>query len=131
MANDGWEPQREEARDPAKRQFHFGETNVPGCCTLAVCIPSMPMPLGTVWFRFVGNSTIEILWSYVVDPVRRCGLRTALHETLLSSYPTVRRVMSANGTDDGGRAWLKAMGFQRAAATGDWELSIKRKRVKR
>jgi hypothetical protein len=129
MANDGWESLREEARRASERHFSFAWTNVPGCRTIAVCIPSLGFPVGTVWFRFDGNRSIETLHSFVIEKLRRCGLRTALHKHLIWSYPTVRVVLTANGTDDGGEEWLKSAGFTRDKVTGDWKLSVNRRRA--
>ena len=126
--SDGWEPSRAEARDPTKRQFWWGETKIPGSSEIHVCVPSLPWPVGMVWYRWVGNSTIETLHSYVFERLRRCGLRTAMHESLILAYPTLKRIITASGSKAGGEAWLKASGFKRNRQTGDWEFAVKRRK---
>lgn len=125
MADDGWESSRNQAKDPGSRIIIFGEPRVPGCCTIQVCIPQCPMPVGTVWYRWNGNSVIEVLQSYVVGPLRRCGLRTALHNQMIDSYPTVKKIITA-GANDTSKPWLKATGFRINKESGDWEFVVKR-----
>ena len=126
MSDDGWDIARKQAKDPQRRQFHFGNTRLPGCEEIHLCVECLPWPVGMVWYRWVGNSTIETLHSYVFERLRRCGIRTALHESLIQSYPQATRFITASGSKDGGEAWLKATGFKKNRRTGDWEFVVKR-----
>lgn len=107
-----------------KLVVNWRETCIPGTLAAEATLPHWPMPVGTVHFRTTGNATIEILYSHVLHSVRRCGIRTKIHETLISWYPKVTAIQSGRGTKEG-LAWMKATGY-RQAGNGDWVLKVKR-----
>ena len=96
------------------------EKRHPGTYAITASIPIQPHPMGIVWIRFPGNTTIETLGSFVDSRVRRCGIRTAIHNWMLTQWPEVQRVITTSGTDYG-QAWLKATGFKLNPKTKDLE----------
>lgn len=129
--SDLWEPYRKMAADESQRTFYWARTNVPGCMIASVCVPEFPWPVGTLWYRLVGNLTIEVLHSYVIKELRRCGLRTSLHNYLLRLYPSIQWIITASGSDDGGTAWLEHAGFKQDSLTFDWKLKVSRTRTRK
>lgn len=114
-----------EVHDPESWRFICHDTGVPGCFVIQLAIPSLPFPIATVWYRWIGNSTAEILHSFVIERYRRHGLRTALHEQMIAVYkPHLKQIITANGTKEG-IAWLEAAGFRKDRRTGDWMLKVR------
>ena len=104
------------------RRFSFWiRESCHGVQVLEITVPCLPSPLGAVWYRFVGNTTIEVLNSFVREDYRRNGLRTAMH-LYLSAYKNVDRIITQTGTSDG-QAWMKATGFKKQA-NGDWTIRV-------
>lgn len=118
-----WDHARKEARNELALSWGW-EKSCPGTSVVTATIPSMPMPVGTVWYRFHDHETLTILNSFVWEAVRRCGVRTRLHQYLLEIYPGVRKVETGYSTLDG-RGWLQSAGFKRKA-NGDWYLRVSR-----
>lgn len=92
--------------------YGFGRTSCPGTFTIEANLWTMAYPLAAVWYQFVDGRTIQVMNSFVTAGVRRCGLRTFLHEKMIDAYPTVNRIISDSGTREGA-AWMKAVGYQR------------------
>jgi hypothetical protein len=88
----------------------YGHAAAPGVRTLEAYHIEMPQPLGIVWFSHCGLKTIEILSSYTESHVQRCGIRTFIHKSMLSGYPTVDRIISGSGTESG-KAWMIKQGY--------------------
>lgn len=104
--------------DTEKRDIILGrlaplwiDSGIPGTNITSATLPSMPMPVGTVWWRFTEKNKLSILWSFVVDPLRRCGIRTYIHEQMRLAYPTC--VFTTNEGNRLSTPWLKKMGFTR------------------
>lgn len=116
---DDYADMQNEAKASLDLSWHY-EPGCPGTVAVVATIPSMPLPMGIVWIRFPGNHTIETLGSFVDSRVRRCGVRTAIHRFMLSTWPEVRKVITTSGTDYG-LPWMKATGFRFRETTGDWE----------
>lgn len=91
---------------------------MPGTLAAEFVMDDLASPVGTVWFRAVGNATIEILHSYVWPQVRRCGVRTAIHRALQQWYPGFG-FMTAESSGPAAKAWLEKMGFVQGR---DWTL---------
>ena len=70
--------------------------SIPACYIIEAIHPNWPMPVGSVWYRFVGNNTIEICESYVTRTCRRQGIRTFLHNSLIKDYPTIKKNYDGN-----------------------------------
>lgn len=95
----------------------------PGTYQITALVPEMPQPLGAVWIRFEGDTTISVLNSWVFEPVRRCGVRSAMHRHMLAIFPSCDRVVTGLSTLDG-RAWMQANGYTRTK--DGWELIVQR-----
>ena len=124
-SEDDWEWAREEIRKGRVR-IGYSETACPGTYAAQAMVYGLPMPIATVWFRHVGNATMDTLQSFVITPLRRCGLRTLLHRDMIKAYPECNRVVTGSGSPEGGKAWLKATGFKQNAE-GDWVYRIKKR----
>jgi hypothetical protein len=109
---DPWDRFRDEAR--RRLTVHFSQCEcTPGTFRAEATVPSFSAPVGTVWYTWVGNHTLEIGHSFVWEKLRRCGIRTTIHRQMLEWYaPTLRRVITGAGSAEGSR-WLRATGFRR------------------
>ena len=56
------------------------------------------------------------------------GYRTYLHNEIVKHSVNARWMMTAGGGKDGGKAWLRKMGFWQDEITKDWMLEINRKK---
>lgn len=87
---------------------------VPGTFACCLTVPMMPMPLGTVYYRHVGNAdkggAVEIVDSFTSKEFRRIGIRTAIHDTMLEWWPDTA-FFTGQGNEKS-EAWLKKMGFK-------------------
>lgn len=104
----------------------YSETTCPGTYAVEATIGGLPMPIATVWIRHSGNKTIETLQSYVMAPLRRCGLRTLMHRRMIRDYPSTSKVTTGAGSKEGGKAWLQSTGFKQNAE-GDWVYRVKKR----
>jgi len=107
--------------------YRFSQTGCNGTHIMEALLPWVPMPVCTVWFRGVGNSTHEILNSLTIIPERRKGYRTYLHNKMIEIYPKMKWIMTARGNKESTR-WLKKMGFWQDEITSDWMLEVNRKK---
>lgn len=110
--------------------YHFSPSGVKGCVIMEALVPYYQLPVCTVWFRHVGNATIEILNSYTINPLRRKGYRTYLHKKMIEAYPKNKWIMTHKGQKSS-RPWLKKMGFWRDEITKDLMLEVNRKPKKK
>lgn len=120
---DGWADTREAIRNGGI-EYRSRLSTVDGTWVLEAIRETFPVPIGNVWFRFVGNKTIEILHSFVWAEVRRCGLRTKMHESMRSQYPQMK-FCTAEGNEMS-TPWLEKQGFEQDEVTGDWVLMPKK-----
>lgn len=81
-------------------------------------------PVGTVYYRWVGNRTIEIADSYVTEKLRRCGIRTAIHNELVRAYRKDVKRFITGGHTRYSKGWLEKMGFKRDPVTNDYTLDV-------
>lgn len=100
-----------------KLNYGFGKSAIPGLATIEAMHVDCFAPLGTVWFRFISENQIDVVYSYVRPGVRRCGVRTYLHNKLLQTYPHAR-ITTNSGTMDG-MQWMAKIGF-RFNPPGEW-----------
>ncbi len=112
--------------------FWWRESSVKGTLVYEALIPLHPMPVCSVWARWTGNATIEILQSFTIKRFRRMGYRTFLHNEIVKHSPKARWIMTSGGSKDGGQAWMEKAGFWQEEHTGDWliEVNRKKKRIK-
>lgn len=104
-------------------------SGVPGIWTAVAAVDGLSQPIGRVDYGFFGfgtkRPTLNIVNSWVHQDLRRCGLRTLIHQRMLEWYPEVVLIRSDRGTADGA-AWMKAVGYREAA--GGWEFRPKRRK---
>ncbi len=113
-----WPKLAAELKTDRSRLFYgWGESAVPGVKTIEAVHPSCGCPLATVWFRWISAAQIDILYSFVRPGIRRCGIRTYLHERLLQTWPDAR-ITTNSGTLDG-IAWMTKVGFK-YHPPGEW-----------
>lgn len=107
--------------------FGVGRSVTPGCFTIEVTHHSFCGPLGIVWYRFTKNSTcLDVLNSYVDSRYRRLGIRTLLNKKLFEFYPTIQKISTDGGSQEGGTAFLKASGYIQLSYKQGWELRRKK-----
>jgi hypothetical protein len=88
------------------------DTGIAGVHTIAALVPTAPMPLGVVHFRFCARKDeIETIDSYVKAPLQRRGVRTFINKELFRWWPDVTRIVTQQGTEDGW-AWMMARGYK-------------------
>jgi hypothetical protein len=67
-------------------------------------------PVSTIWYTGSGDQ-LTLCQTFTIVFYRRMGLMTHLFNRLVKAYPTLTHVITDDGTDDGGMAWLNARGF--------------------
>lgn len=110
--------------------FWWTESSVKGTLVYELMVPCNPQPVCSVWTRWIGNATIEILNSYTIEPFRRRGYRTHLHNELIKFQPKAKWITTARAGSKEAKAWLKKMGFWQDEITGDFMLEINRKKIR-
>ena len=116
---------REDVQARRKLTYLHGKPGLQGCYAIEAYHDDMPVPIATVWYAFFGLTGIQTLNSYVWEQLRRCGLRTYLHEKLLAAYPKHTLVISGAGTREG-KAWMKSAGFKKTANGWEFRRSSRR-----
>lgn len=117
QANDKFWPRiRQEIKD-GKLFYGYGKTAIPGTVTIEATHQDCCMPLGIVWYRWISENQIDIVYSYVRPSVRRCGVRTYLHQRLLACYPHAR-ITTNSGTTEG-MQWMSKTGYK-FNPPGEW-----------
>ncbi len=103
--------------------YAWRKTSIPGTCVLEVLWWASPCPVGSLWFRFVGNDSIEMVEVFVGVGVRRCGIGRFLLDSLPKMRAGCRRIMTTDGNEDS-TPWMEACGF-RQLKNGDWVKRVK------
>ena len=116
--------------EQAKCRIAYPTSGIEGCWMAVLAHPDWPTPICTVWYRFVGNKTIEILGSYTIEAVRRMGARTEVHKRMIEDHHHVRRFLTMKGTKES-RKWMHKMGYTRDKLTDDWVLEVNKPKPKR
>jgi GNAT superfamily N-acetyltransferase len=90
---------------------------------------SYPAPVAQIYYRHVGNATLEILYIHTIPFFRRHGIMRQLFKDLCDGYKPrgLKRVITGTGSSEGGAAWLTALGFTREAVTLDYTLDLSAK----
>lgn len=102
-----------------------GKAALPGVYTLEAYIHAVPQPIGMVWYCRTGNTTLEILNSWVNPRIRRQGVRTKIHKYMLT-IAGIDTIVTLGSTKLS-LPWLKKMGFKKQES-GDWVLTLKWKK---
>lgn len=102
---------------------NFRLTSIPGTWALECVWDHVPLPVGTVWFQWTAKEQISILNSYVPEAYRRLGVRTFLHETLISRYGKNLKIIHTQSGTEFSKPWLVKMGF-RKTKSGEWTLEV-------
>jgi hypothetical protein len=107
--------------DKLELTLGWSYTSIPGVIVAEALEKTFPMPVGVVWWRFIlKNTAIEILGCYVTVFYRRKGVMTYLHEQLFAAYPDVQKIVTEDGSKEGGKAFMLASGYKKAGPV--WEL---------
>jgi hypothetical protein len=104
--------------------YNFSNSSIPGTLSLEVTHQDMSMPIGILWYKWVGNTTLEILYSFIIEDGRRCGVRTFMHKVLIDAYPSANKIITASGNKFS-KPWLIKTGFKENK-DGDWVYQIKK-----
>lgn len=96
---------------------------MPRVYSLEAFLPSFPMMMGQLWYEYGCGNSIVIWNSFVFEYVRRCGLRTQLHEELLRRNPKIRQLVTGRATADS-LPWLLKMGWEFKPEMSRWELEV-------
>jgi hypothetical protein len=121
-----WEPLREMVRHRIANgdlRAHFSLCSIPGVAVVEAVIPEIPCPVAWVWYRHECGKTLSILQSFVTEGLRRSGLRRALHQQMLASFPEIRLFVTERGTPQSA-AFLQSVGFVFNGDLDRWELRI-------
>lgn len=108
-----------------KLWYGFGRSAVAGVFLIEAIHANGGAPIATIWYRWISNGQIDILFAFVRPGVRRSGVMTYLHEKLRESYPQAD--FTTNGGTKFGEPWMRKNGY-RQRATGDWVQRPKRNR---
>lgn len=123
---DPYKYMRDQARNNLVLNWQHIEGH-PGTIQITASIPCCPCPMGVVWITFPMNGTIESQSSFVDARVRRCGIRTAIHNYMLDTFPDIYRIVAASGSYDG-QHWMEATGFKQNKK-GDWIFTRKKRKA--
>lgn len=110
---------RQDIKARRKLCIASGESGNAGVHTIEAYHTDFIGPIAVVWYMFSGRDRLEILNSYVDERLRRCGLRTHLHEAFIKFYP--ERVIVSNTGTKTGLAWMKATGYKLVQNGAGWE----------
>lgn len=100
--------------------FYGGKSNTPMVRYIECICWRYPMPVGIVWYRMLYRGTVlETLSSFVIEPMRRKGIRTLMHNEL-KNIEGVEKMITEIGTADG-RAWMTATGWLQVG--NHWEFN--------
>ena len=105
--------------------FGFGQSAVPGVALIEATHKNAAGPIATIWFRWISEGQIDIIFAFVRPGARRSGVMTYLHEQLRASYPQAD--FTTSGGTKFGIPWMLKNGY-RQRATGDWVQRPKRTR---
>lgn len=101
-------------------------SSVPGTFVTEYCNPAIPLPVGTVWWRWgCSSGTIEVLNSFVLEFCRRLGVRTRIHEWMIKKYEGCSSIVTYTGNEMS-EPWLKKNKFKLSKEDQIWKLKIKR-----
>lgn len=126
--DDRWAEIGREIKSRTHLSYHYGRAAIPGLDTIEAYHRDLPWPVGIVWYNFVGLNALQVLNSFVFENLRRCGVRTYLHERLLSAYPNRDLIITTSGTKSG-LAWMKATGYKQTE--NGWEFHRKHRSDRR
>jgi GNAT superfamily N-acetyltransferase len=96
----------------------------PGCWALTAFHQHMAGPVGTVWIRFVGARTLDVLDIYVTTSYRRKGVGTALHKEMLRTYPDMERFMTGVASGKKSARLMRKAGYRNTRI--GWILDLKK-----
>ena len=108
------------AHNPS-RTWHWSQT-FSGTAVIEIHLDCIPAPVGIMWIRLVGNSTVEILGVYVSSHLRRCGIGSGLIDYVIELWEP-KKFITASATALG-RHLLLSKGFGKLP-NGDWEMTVK------
>ena len=106
--------------------IQMGEAGNAGIHTIEAYHCDFVGPVAVVWFLFSARDRIEILNSYVDERLRRCGLRTYIHEAFLRYYPN--RVIVSHSGSKYGLAWMKATGYKLTESGWEYRKHLSKKK---
>lgn len=88
-------------------------------------------PLAFVWGLHTGGDAnrFDVLHSYTFPFARRCGLRTLINDKIFIMFD-VDVIMSGDGTDKGGLAFMKNYGYELHKPTGHWFVTQETRKLK-
>lgn len=113
-------------RDLTQLWYGFGQSAVPGVALIEATHKNAGGPIATIWFRWISDGQVDIIFAFVRPGVRRTGVMTWLHEQLRTSYP--RADFTTSGGTKFGEPWMRKNGYKQRA-TGDWVQRPKRIRT--
>jgi len=111
-----WKWLREDIKEGKDIEVLWDYTNTHGTLVAQLYHKQIAFPLGNVWFRAEGDR-ISILQSYVHEDLRRCGVRSRIHEEMLEWYSEDFYTYSSTRKS---KPWLEKMGFTKDS--GGWRL---------
>jgi hypothetical protein len=97
------------------------QSSIPGTLVYEFIHPAVPVPMGFVWARELGNGLVQTLHSYIWADVRRCGIRTRIHERMTQDFT---RFTTPKASDEIAEKWLLKNGFTKDSF-GEWNLRVK------
>jgi len=104
-------------------------STVPGVFVYEASVEDLPCPACVVYARWSSiPGVIEILSSHTMEARRRCGLRTVINDTLVTSGD-VRSIISRTGTDTGS-AFMKAYGYRLGSDSRPWVFTVTKAAVR-
>lgn len=101
---------------------YLADTGCPGICASQAITQVLPYPVGIVWYFVRSPYTIDVMNVWTFEPLRRCGIATALIKSLVTFYPAAESIYSQAATELGGK-WMTALTF--VQRRDGWHYQIK------
>lgn len=109
-----------EIRIRAVGRINFNRTTIPGTDQWEFVHPDMPYLIGVLTTRFVGKTTLDILYVFVGEKYRRCGIATRMLEHVKKHYGDGVREIITGGVNRYSRPWMLKMKFEQDPICGHW-----------
>jgi hypothetical protein len=98
----------------------YAVVGCPGSSRIEAIFTEMPMPVGTLYWRFAGAQMLEVLYLITLHFARHAKVGTRLIQELQRQYPEYQ-IITAAGSKDSGAPFMRATGWHEDPVMG-WAL---------
>lgn len=95
-------------------ECHYRNTGIPGTYCIEASWEHTPVPMATLWYRWIGKCVIDILDVYVNHNYRRLGLASRLLNEIVKEHKEIVTITTESATTLA-RPWLEHLNFAQNA----------------